>query len=77
MAKKINSHKVLKMPKLNWALAKGENWEWAGNVKNVRFFYTGVLLLVMLAFLLGIAYGVSSEQKQFIDTFIPVLSTVG
>lgn len=39
--------------------------------------YTGVLLLVMLAFLLGIAYGVSSERKQFIDTFIPVLSTVG
>lgn len=39
--------------------------------------YVGVLLLVILTFLLGIAYGVSSERKQFIDTFIPVFSAVG
>lgn len=36
-----------------------------------------ILLLTMLVFLFGVAYGVSSERKQFLDTFIPVFSTVG
>lgn len=38
---------------------------------------TVAILLMMLAFLLGAAYGVSSDQKQFIETFIPVFSTIG
>jgi hypothetical protein len=39
--------------------------------------FAGVLLLLILAFLLGITYGVSSDRNQFINTLIPVFSAVG
>lgn len=39
--------------------------------------FTGVLLLLILVFLLGVAYGVSSGRNQFINTLIPVFSAVG
>lgn len=49
------------------------SWEWQKNI----LIATGILLIVILAFLLGAAYGVSSDRKQFVDTLIPVFSTAG